>query len=155
MAEYIFNANEVQPTTGFEPIPAGKYVAVINDDIMKDTRSGTGRYLQLEFEIIEGEYRGRKLWARLNLENPNAQAVQIARSELSAICRAVNVMQLRDTVELHNMPLVISVRCKKNRETDEMQNEIAGYEPKQSYSASAPAPVPAAQVNATPPWARK
>ena len=155
MAEYIFNANEVQPSSGFEPIPAGKYVAVINDDIMKDTRSGTGRYLQLEFEIIEGEYRGRKLWARLNLENPNAQAVQIARSELSAICRAVNVMQLRDTVELHNMPLVISVRCKKNRETDEMQNEIAGYEPKQSYSASAPAPVPAAQGNATPPWARK
>lgn len=155
MAEYIFNANEVQPSSGFEPIPAGKYVAVINDDIMKDTRSGTGRYLQLEFEIIEGEYRGRKLWSRLNLENPNAQAVQIARSELSAICRAVNVMQLRDTVELHNMPLVISVRCKKNRETDEMQNEIAGYEPKQSYSASAPAPVPAAQGNATPPWARK
>ncbi len=155
MAEYIFNANEVQPSSGFEPIPAGKYVAVINDDIMKDTRSGTGRYLQLEFEIIEGEYRGRKLWARLNLENPNAQAVQIARSELSAICRAVNVMQLRDTVELHNMPLVISVRCKKNRETDEMQNEIAGYEHKQSYSASAPAPVPAAQGNATPPWARK
>ena len=155
MAEYIFNANEVQPSSGFEPIPAGKYVAVINDDIMKDTRSGTGRYLQLEFEINEGEYRGRKLWARLNLENPNAQAVQIARSELSAICRAVNVMQLRDTVDLHNIPLVISVRCKKNRETDEMQNEIAGYEPKQSYSASAPAPVPAAQGNATPPWARK
>ena len=154
MAEYIFNANEVQPSSGFDPIPAGKYVAVINDDIMKDTKSGNGRYLQLEFEIIEGEYRGRKLWARLNLENPNAQTVQIARSELSAICRAVNVMQLRDTVELHNLPLVISVRCKKNRETDEMQNEIAGYEAKQSYSAAAPPPTPAPQVG-TPPWARK
>ena len=155
MAEYIFNANEVQPSSGFEPIPAGKYVAVINDDIMKDTRSGTGRYLQLEFEIIEGEYTGRRLWARLNLENPNPMAVQIARSELSSICRAVNVLQLHDTVELHNLPMIITVRCKKNRETDEMQNEIAGYEPKQSYSASAPAPVPAAQGNATPPWARK
>lgn len=154
MAEYIFNANEVQPSSGFEPIPAGKYVAVINDDIMKDTKSGNGRYLQLEFEIIEGEYRGRKLWSRLNLENPNTQTVQIARSELSAICRAVNVMQLRDTVELHNLPLVISVRCKKNRETDEMQNEIAGYEAKQSYSAATPTPPPAPQVG-TPPWARK
>lgn len=155
MAEYIFNASEVEPqSSSFTPIPAGKYLAVINDDQMKDTKAGTGRYLQLEFEIIEGEYTGRRLWARLNLENPNPMAVQIARSELSSICRAVNVLQLRDTVELHNLPLVISVRCKKSKDSDEMTNEIAGYEAKVSYSASAPTPAPAPQVG-TPPWARK
>ena len=155
MAEFIFNAAEVEPqNNNFAPIPAGKYIAVINDDQMKDTKAGTGRYLQLEFEIIEGEYTGRRLWARLNLENPNPMAVQIARSELSSICRAVNVLQLRDTVELRNLPLVISVRCKKNKDTDEMSNEIAGYEAKQSYSAAAPTPTPAPQVG-NPPWARK
>ena len=155
MAEYFFNASEVEPqNSNFAPIPAGKYVAVINADQMKDTKAGTGRYLQLEFEIIEGEYTGRKLWARLNLENPNAMAVQIARSELSSICRAVNVLQLRDTVELHNLPLVISVRCKKSKDSDEMTNEIAGYEPKQSYSVAAAPASPAPQVGA-PPWARK
>jgi hypothetical protein len=83
-----FNANEVEPSVGFEPIPNGKYQAVIAESGFKSTKSGNGRYLELEFEVIEGEHKGRKLWARLNLENPNSTAVEIARAELSAICSA-------------------------------------------------------------------
>lgn len=154
MATLNFNAAEVEPSTGFAPIPAGDYAAVITEDEMKETRNGKGRYLQFTFEIIEGEYSGRKLWTRLNLENENMEAVKIARADLSAICRAVNVMQLQDTVQLHNLPLVISVRLKKNKETEEMQNEIKGYENRQSYAPNAQVATPAAS-NATPPWARK
>lgn len=154
MAVINFNASEVEPSTGFSPIPAGKYVAVITDDEMRDTRNGRGRYLQLTFEIIEGEYSGRKLWTRLNLENENMDAVKIARADLSAICRAVGVMQLQDTVQLHNLPLTITVRLKKNKDTDEMQNEIKNYESKQAYNPAASASAPAPQT-ATAPWARK
>jgi hypothetical protein len=149
MASINFNANEVEPSSGFTPIPAGKYLAVITDDEMKDAASGKGRYLSLTFEIIEGECTGRKLWSRLNLENANPMAVDIARKELSAICRAVKVMQLSDTVQLHNLPLVITVRCKKNAETGEMQNEIKGYEAKDSSVSVAPAP-----QTAKAPWAK-
>ena len=84
-----FDANQVEPTVDFEAIPAGKYLAMITDSEMKPTKSGAGSYLQLTFEVLEGPYRGRILWARLNLENPNATTVQIARAELSSICRAV------------------------------------------------------------------
>ena len=94
MATFNFNANEVEPNSGFTLMPAGKYLAVITEDEMKDTKSGDGRYLSLTFEVLDGKFKGRKLWARLNLENKNAQAVQIARGDLSAICRAVGVMQL-------------------------------------------------------------
>ena len=104
-----FNASEVEPAS-FDAIPAGKYQAVITESERKETKSGTGEYLQLTFEIIEGDFKGRKLWARLNLSNPNQQAVQIARGELSAICRAVNVLQPGDSVELHNLPLTITRR---------------------------------------------
>ncbi|MPM99444.1 hypothetical protein SDC9_146635 [bioreactor metagenome] len=119
---------------------------------MKDTRSGTGRYLQLEFEIIDGEFKNRKLWARLNLENPNPDAVRMARADLSAICRAVNVLTPRDSLELHNLPLVITVRCKKNQD-DEMTNEIKSYAPK--ATSAAVTPPPQATANAAPPWAKK
>ncbi|MBQ4315547.1 MAG: DUF669 domain-containing protein [Lentisphaeria bacterium] len=149
MATFNFNANEVEPNSGFTLMPAGKYLAVITEDEMKDTKSGDGRYLSLTFEVLDGKFKGRKLWARLNLENKNAQAVQIARGDLSAICRAVGVMQLSDTVQLHNIPLVITVKVKRNRETDEMQNEISGYEPKGTATA-----VTAAQPAAKAPWAR-
>ncbi|GIW56168.1 MAG: hypothetical protein KatS3mg082_2572 [Nitrospiraceae bacterium] len=142
-----FDANQVEPTTDFEPIPAGKYVAVITDSEMKPTKAGTGHYLQLAFQIIEGPYKNRFLWARLNLDNPNATAVQIARAELSAICRAVGVLAPNDSVELHNLPLVIRVGCKKRPDTGDTVNEIKGYSKKESPTPTAPAP-------AAPPWRR-
>jgi len=96
LATLNFNANDVEPSVGFDPIPAGKYQALITDSEMKPTKNGDGQYLELAFEIIKGDYRSRKVWARLKLENRNAQAAQIARADLSAICRAVNVIQPRD-----------------------------------------------------------
>ncbi len=144
-----FDAREVEPAVGFDPIPAGKYVAVITESEFKPTKSGVGRYLQLTFQIIEGEYKGRLLWARLNLENPNALTVKIARAELSAICRAVGVMQPRDSCELHNLPLVIGVGVKKRSDNGEMGNYIRSY----SKREAAVPPASTATDN-TPPWKR-
>jgi hypothetical protein len=149
MATLNFNANEVDPAVGFDPVPAGRYVAVITESELKPTKAGTGSYLQLTFQIIEGEFKGRLLWARLNLDNPSEMAVKIARAELSAICRAVNVMAPKDSLELHNLPLTISVGCKKRDDTGEITNEIKGYEGKQQ-----PALATAAANGSTPPWKR-
>ena len=146
-----FNANQVEPTTEFEPVPPGRYLAMITESEMKPTKSGSGSYLQLTFQVLEGEYKGRFLWARLNLNNANGTAVQIARSELSAICRAVGVMTPRDSQELHNLPLQISVRLKKRADTGEMTNEVKGYAKKEA-AAGAPQQVPANSTN--PPWKR-
>jgi len=148
-----FNATEVEPTTSFEPLPAGKYLAAITESEMKPTKSGSGSYLQLTFTILEGEYKNRVLWARLNLNNPNATAVKIARSELSAICHAVGVMQPRDSVDLHNLPLVITVKLKKRDDTGELTNEIKGYARKDAAGANGQQPQAPVADN-TPPWKR-
>ena len=148
-----FNATEVEPTTSFEPLPAGKYLAAITESEMKPTKSGSGSYLQLTFTILEGEYKNRVLWARLNLNNPNATAVKIARSELSAICHAVGVMQPRDSVDLHNLPLVITVKLKKRDDTGELTNEIKGYARKDAAGANGQQPQ-APVADSTPPWKR-
>jgi hypothetical protein len=145
-----FNASEVEPTSNFEPLPAGKYLAVISDSEMKSTKSGSGSYLQLTFTVIEGEHKNRVLWARLNLNNPNATAVKIARSELSAVCRATGVLTPRDSAELHNIPLLITVKCKKRTDTGEIENEVRGYERKASAGQAQQAPV----TSSTPPWRR-
>jgi hypothetical protein len=145
-----FDANTVEPTSDFDPIPAGKYLAVITDSEMKPNKANTGHYLQLTFQVIEGPYKNRYLWARLNLDNPNATAVQIARAELSAICRAVGVLAPNDSVELHNLPLVISVKCKKRDDTGEITNEIKGYAKKEAPQPAAAQP----SANSTPPWRR-
>lgn len=144
-----FNAHEVDPNFAFEAIPAGKYLAVITESEMKSTKSGGGQYLQLAFQILEGEYKGRFVWARLNLDNPNATTVRIARAELSAICRAVGVMAPKDSCELHNVPLVVGVGVKRRKDTDELVNEIRGYEKREGMSA-----LPQQATSNTPPWRR-
>ena len=145
-----FNASEVEPAARFVPIPAGKYVALITESELKPTKAGTGHYLQLTFQVQDGEYKGRILWSRLNLDNPNATAVQIARSELSAICRAVGVMEPKDSVDLHNLPLVIDVKCRKRADTDEITNEIGGYTKREAPARIAKASAPGAVA----PWKR-
>lgn len=145
-----FDARSVEPTTDFEPIPAGKYVAIIADSAMKATKAGTGNYLELTFQIIEGEFKGRNLWARLNLDNPNPLTVKIAQGELSAICRAVGVMAPNDSCELHNLPLVIAVKCKKREDTDEIVNEVKSYAKRETTPGQ-----PIQAVAQTPPWLRR
>lgn len=142
-----FDATKVDPNTSFEPIPAGKYTAVITASEMKPNKAGTGQYLELTFTIIEGEHQNRQLWARLNLEHPNEVAVKIARGQLSAICRAVGVLQPRDSVELHNLPLMITVKCKRREDTGDITNEITNFTKREQQASSN-------ALSDTPPWRR-
>jgi hypothetical protein len=150
MATINFNVSEVAPAQEFQPLPEGKYEAVITDSDVRATRAGNGSYIQLEFEIVSGEYRGRRLWGRYNIENPNPDAVRIGRSQFAAVCRAVNIPAPRDTSELHNLSLILSVKCQKQRDSDDLENVIKGYESKTAaVAAPAPAvaaPAPAAQT---------
>jgi hypothetical protein len=145
-----FDANNVDPASDFEPIPAGKYLVTITNTEMKPTRSGNGHYLELTFQVLDGQYKGRLLWSRLNLDNPNAQAVQIAQGELSAICRAVGVMRPKDSIEMHNLPLLVTVKCKKRQDNGDIVNEIRGYAKKEAGEAA-----PQQEASNTPPWSRQ
>lgn len=148
-----FNAAEVEPQASMEPIPAGDYVAMITDSEMKPTKNGMGEYLQLVFDVCDGEYQGRKVFARLNLNNQNQTAVEIAQRELSAICHAVDVLTPEDSADLHDKPMEIKVKIRQSPGYDP-QNEIAGYKPV-SGGASKPTAKPAAASGAKrKPWER-
>lgn len=123
-----FDATQVEPVS-FDAIPAGDYIAAIVASEEKQTQSGNGTYLKLTLEILEGEFKGRKLFDNLNLNNPNAQAVQIAKGTLSQICRSVNVMQPRQSEELHNKPMVIKVVLLEKAYQGQDKNEVKGYAP--------------------------
>ena len=150
-----FDANQVDPSVALDPLPAGKYLAVVSESELKPTKTGGGKYLQLTFQIIDGEFKGRLVCARLNLENKSEMTVKIARGELSAICRAIGVMQPKDSVELHNVPLEINVGLKKRDDNGEFTNVIKGYAKKGGGGSpvSGRAPV-GVGPGSTPPWKR-
>src|SRR3954454_17718498 len=89
MAEFTFDATQVEPSTAFEVIPAGKYHVQIVNSEMRATLSGNGQYLWLELSIMDGPCADRRLFERLNLVNPNEKAVDIAQRRLGDICRAI------------------------------------------------------------------
>jgi len=148
MPSLNFDASTVEPAAAKGPIPAGRYLAIITASEQKPTKSATGSYLEFTYQIIDGPLKGRKLWSRHNLQNPSAQAVAIAHGELSAVCRAVGVMKPDDSAQLHNLPLVLSVRVAKRTDTGEPTNEITGWA-KKDAATGAPQ-----QATTTPPWLR-
>jgi Protein of unknown function (DUF669) len=155
LAELNFDAEKVEPSQDFAPIPAGEYVAMAIGSEFKTTASGNGEYLQFCWEVIDGEHKGRRLWDRLNLHNPSETAVKIAQGTLSAICRSVGVMRPKDSSELHNKPVMVKVALEeRNDKAGEFRNVVKGYA---SANGGSPAPAQAAAPAAdkTPPWKRK
>lgn len=153
MATLNFDATTVEPSSGKDPIPAGKYVAAIVTSQMKPTKNGAGQYLECEYQVLDGDHKGRRLWSRHNLQHPNAQTVQIARGELSAICRAIGIMTPKDSAELHNLPLTVTVKVKKRDDNGELTNEISAWSRKDAAAGAPQQATPAG--GATPPWLRR
>jgi len=146
-----FDAREFEPTKSFEPLPNGNYTAAITNTAEKATRSGNGSYLELTFQILEGEFSGRNIWERLNLNNPSKNAVEISRQRLSEICQAVGIYTPNDSSELQNIPLTIAIVNKKRADTGEMRNEIKSFSAK---STAAPMPAASGDPSSVPPWKR-
>lgn len=135
LAGLNFNANDVEPVD-FGVIPAGDYEAAIVASEVKQNSNKDGEYLKLEIQIVSGPFQNRKLFENLNIKNPNADTVKIARGTLSAICRAVNVITPKDSSELHNKPFRISVAVKASTyKPGEMENKIKSFKPRQAGPA--------------------
>lgn len=127
-----FDASQVEPKGDYRPVPPGEYKVQITSSEFCQTSTGNGHQLKLELEILEGDQVGRRLYDRLNLDNPNAQAVEIAQRTLSAICHAVGKLSVQDSEELHMLPMIAVVVVKPERtgrdgRTYSASNEIKTY----------------------------
>lgn len=150
-----FDASNVTPLQPLSVLPRGRYEVMITASEMKPTKAGNGSYLQLEFTVIAGDHEGRKLWSRLNLDNQSATAVQIARSELAAICQALGLGGVGDSEELHDQPLQVDVviEARDGTESNRIKAYLAAGKTTPSAPAAAAKPAPAAQKAM--PWAKK
>jgi hypothetical protein len=123
-----FDFSSVEPSS-FGLIPNGKYVAMITSVEKRETKAGTGHYLAMRFDIIDGKYKGRVVFNNLNLWNPNPQAVKMSQRDMAGICRAVGVMTPKDASELANKAIGIQLGARNNDYKGEQENYIKGYMP--------------------------
>jgi hypothetical protein len=161
----------------FEPIPAGDYIAVIENSDYLQNKQGSGNILKLTYQIIDGPMKGKKLFENLNLENANQQAEQISRRVLNALCLACNLQDsvLKDSAQLHNIPIKISVGVRpdgrpgmegqiqntikkhlllKEEQKQEVTEEAPVEKPKTSAKKTAAAPAAEPTAKKKHPWER-
>jgi len=160
MAQFNFDASTVTPQAATGPVPAGTYLAHITESDVHPLKSGNGTGRKSAYEIIDGQYKGRKIWDNLNIQHSNEETQRIAQSQLSALCHAVNVIKLQDTAALHLKPVSIKVVVREAQGQYQASNNIKGYE-----SAGGMRQVPAfvqqaeeaqaAVAPKTPAWAKK
>lgn len=116
----------------FKPLKAGWYPAELVKSELKTTKDKKGKYLSFQFKVTEDandeSSEGRFVFTNLNIVNSNETAVKIAHSDLKAICEAVgHEGELEDTVDLHNIPLMIKVSYKPETPDWPAKNEIKGF----------------------------
>ena len=109
----------------FEVIPAGDYPAIITECVEKPTKDGGGKCLHLKVQIVSGKYQNKTILNFVNTVNKSATAQQIGRSQLKSICVALNNPNPKDSDELLNKKLTISVKVGEHN--GHPQSQISGY----------------------------
>ena len=102
--------------------------------------------------VIGGEHSGRRIWERLNVDNPNKTAQDISQGLLASLCFALSVAEIGETEELHDTPFIAHVEIDKK---DPTRNRIMGYATAgmaHAMTAKAPAPTPAPAAATKRPW---
>lgn len=163
MAQFQFDTGSVEKReSNYELLPAGWYTAQVTESEIVTLKTGNGQAIKLTFTILSDNYRGRKVWTRLNVRHTNPKAETVAQQQLRELCESIGLARMNDTVELHNKPVDIKVKIRKDETGQyEDQNEVSGFKPVaggQAPAAARPAASPAAAAApsaAVPPWAKR
>jgi len=157
--QFSFDATGIDTTDdrgGFEPLPQGKYNAMVIESAVKDSKSG-GQYIELVCQVLDGAHVNRKIWHRLNIVNDNPKAENIARKDLAVLMINLGLPpQMVDTQELHGKPFVMGLKIKPAEGDYGPKNEVsftapAANQPTAAPMVGRPTPPPTAAV-AAPPW---
>ena len=169
MAQFQFQTDSVEKReSNFELLPVGWYTAQVTESEIVPLKSGNGQAIKLTFTLLSDAYRGRKVWVRLNVRHTNPEAERIAQQQLRELCESIGLTRMSDTIELHNKPVQIKVKIRKDETGQyEDQNEVNGYKPASTVAApgfpqaqrsAPPAAAPSAPASSgapIPPWQKR
>lgn len=112
----------------YSTLPLGIYRLEVTASDVVPTKAGTGTILKLTYDVIEPEeFKGRKIFANMNIENQNAVAQQIGQRELASLCRAIGLSDLSDSEELHFHAFTAKVGLEKPQEGYAQRNRIVRF----------------------------
>lgn len=155
--ETFVAADLPQSDRNFEPIPPGWYDVSITGADVKPTKSGTGQYIAVRYDVTGPTHQGRVIFGNLNIRNANPQAERIGHQQLGELMRAIGLAKVEDTDQLVGHHLQIKVKIRESAGY-EPQNDVAGFKSAGSAQPSKAAFAPAQKTETTSgakaPWAK-
>jgi hypothetical protein len=138
-----FDSSQHNDMINFDPVQKDQYYGKIVDSEIKDSASTPGnRYIQLKVELMgkgleHGEdASGKFVWPMLHKWNKNEKAVNMANRELATIIRACKLVTVQDTMQLHEIPMLLDIDVIPADGQYPPKNEIKNYQPVQGASGA-------------------
>lgn len=126
MVKFDWDLGSYEDERNFEPVPAGVYLIKATNIEEKENAARTGEYLNVEFTILDPEYKNRKIWHIFNIVHKNADAERIGRSQLNAWARACGKANAKNSDQLLEQKCEARVVIEKNAEYGD-RNRIKGF----------------------------
>lgn len=140
----VIDPATVKPADGFDVIPAGTIaLAHITESTVGPTKDGKGKKVEATWEILDGQYKGRKIWDTINIINANPQAAEIGQRHLSAICVATGVGATDNTDRLHFKPCLIKIGVQPAKGNYPEKNKVSAVKAVGTPTGAAPGPAQA------------
>jgi uncharacterized protein DUF669 len=112
-----FDPSGHEGTRDFEPFPPGWYQAQMIESSVEHARNGNGTYLLAVFEILSGDYRGRKIYQNVTLQNTSQQAVEIGQRLLADIYTAIGITTpTKDIRVMLFKPVIVRAGIKRDKD---------------------------------------
>ena len=137
--------------------PAGEYIGVAVKTDVKDTKTGTGRFVEIEWQIVDGVKKGSIYIDRMNVENHTPVAQRMARGSYKSLQKALKFRdeQMYETSNIHHIPVKLAIRQYESKSSGKMENGVSYYPADGSIPVPSPAapPPPSAEPSAAKkPW---
>lgn len=151
---YTINKEDLPEQEGgdYSPLPEGFYTTQITGAELKDTKSGTGQYIKVEYTVVGDNYQGRKVWGNINIKNDSEKAEEIGRSQLNSLMAAIGLKTLSDTDELVGSDVTIKLKVKPAQGEWGPSNEVKAF--KSSGTSALKSESKDSDGGGKPPWAK-
>jgi len=136
-----FRESDIKSTSDFDVLPPCKPQCLIERAQFKQNKKANGHYLEITLQVIDGPHKNRKLWDRINIDNPDQTCVKIGMGQLKKLLKATEINDFEDTSQLLNKVVIAHVAVQKNDVYGD-QNVIRGYS--DVVTPTAPVAVPQA-----------
>ena len=131
MGNLGLNIDETLPAQDTStPLPGGDYEVWPIEAEMKTTKAGTGKFIRVVFEVLDGPHKRRKLWQNFTWINPSEKAQEIGRGQFSAMCKAMGMAGIvDDTSEILQKRVIATVAVVESDWNGKDENKITKYSP--------------------------